>query len=288
MGISATAVPNAQTPFVDTARRISREWLQWLTSGGLNVNLNAGTGITGTLPVANGGTGAATLTNHAVLLGSGTSAIGTVPVGLTGQVLLGHTGANPSFGAVDLTADVTGILPLANGGSGLSSGWVPVLVATASLTNSQILALPTAGIQIIAAPGAGFRIRPMAFSMSLNNSAGAYTGIDVVNSDLHLSIGTDFVSYGPVNDNTSTPHITNLSDFLGTAGHWLWDSAIPPQQNTDHVGTGFGYVQSLGVGTRSQQENQPLFIFADNTLNFTGGNAANTLKCTVYWTAESL
>jgi hypothetical protein len=45
------------------------------------------TGVTGTLPVANGGTGATTLTANAVLLGNGTSAIQTVAPGTTGNVL---------------------------------------------------------------------------------------------------------------------------------------------------------------------------------------------------------
>jgi hypothetical protein len=45
------------------------------------------TAVTGTLPVANGGTGAATLTSNNVLLGNGTSAVQTVAPGATGNVL---------------------------------------------------------------------------------------------------------------------------------------------------------------------------------------------------------
>jgi hypothetical protein len=45
------------------------------------------TGVTGTLPVANGGTGAATLTANNVLLGNGTSALQVVAPGTTGNVL---------------------------------------------------------------------------------------------------------------------------------------------------------------------------------------------------------
>lgn len=47
--------------------------------------------------VANGGTGATTLTAHGVLVGEGTSAINALSVGTNGQVLLGNTGADPSF-----------------------------------------------------------------------------------------------------------------------------------------------------------------------------------------------
>lgn len=46
------------------------------------------TGVTGTLGVANGGTGATTLSANAVLLGNGTSAVQTVAPGTTGNVLV--------------------------------------------------------------------------------------------------------------------------------------------------------------------------------------------------------
>jgi hypothetical protein len=46
------------------------------------------TGVTGTLPVGNGGTGAATLTLNNVLLGNGTSAVQVVAPGTIGNVLV--------------------------------------------------------------------------------------------------------------------------------------------------------------------------------------------------------
>lgn len=50
-----------------------------------------------TLGVANGGTGATTLTSNGVLLGNGTSAVSAVAVGTDGQVLTGVTGGAPTF-----------------------------------------------------------------------------------------------------------------------------------------------------------------------------------------------
>jgi len=49
------------------------------------------------LSVTLGGSGAATLTDHGVLVGSGTSAITPIAVGATGEVLIGNTGADPSW-----------------------------------------------------------------------------------------------------------------------------------------------------------------------------------------------
>ena len=45
------------------------------------------TGVTGTLPVANGGTGATTLTSNNVVLGNGTSAVQFVAPGDNGNIL---------------------------------------------------------------------------------------------------------------------------------------------------------------------------------------------------------
>jgi hypothetical protein len=70
------------------------------------------TGVTGTLPVANGGTGAATLTANNVLLGNGTSALQAVAPGTTGNLLTSNgttwtSAAAPAAGAVSLIASAT-------------------------------------------------------------------------------------------------------------------------------------------------------------------------------------
>jgi microcystin-dependent protein len=59
------------------------------TSGTLTscTGLPLTTGVTGTLPVANGGTGSTTLTTNNVLLGNGTSAFQVVAPGTTGNLL---------------------------------------------------------------------------------------------------------------------------------------------------------------------------------------------------------
>lgn len=58
-----------------------------------------GTNTSTVLDVPHGGTGRATLTNHGVLVGAGTSAITQLSVGATGTVLAGSTGADPAFTA---------------------------------------------------------------------------------------------------------------------------------------------------------------------------------------------
>ena len=70
------------------------------------------TGVTGTLPVANGGTGAATLTSNNVLLGNGTSALQTVAPGTANNVLTSNgttwtSSANLSLGVNQTWQSVT-------------------------------------------------------------------------------------------------------------------------------------------------------------------------------------
>ena len=56
-------------------------------------------GVTGTLPVGNGGTGAATLASNNVLLGNGTSALQAVAPGASGNVLMSNGTTWTSAGA---------------------------------------------------------------------------------------------------------------------------------------------------------------------------------------------
>ena len=125
---------------------------------------NNGTSIVGptgsSVAVANGGTGATTLTANGVVYGNGTSAVGVTAVGSTGQVLVGNTGAAPSWATVSsslvssFSAGTTGLTPstattgavtlagtlgVANGGTGLTTltaNYVPYGNGTSALQSS--------------------------------------------------------------------------------------------------------------------------------------------------------
>lgn len=76
-----------------------------LTNTGTNNNpawaqVALATGVSGTLPVANGGTGATSLNDHYVLVGSGTGAVTPITPGSSGLVLTSNgTGSDPTFQA---------------------------------------------------------------------------------------------------------------------------------------------------------------------------------------------
>ena len=63
--------------------------------------------VTGTLPVGNGGTGATTLTDGGVLLGSGTSAVTATAVLTNGQLLIGDGTGDPTVATLTGGTNVT-------------------------------------------------------------------------------------------------------------------------------------------------------------------------------------
>ena len=94
--------------------------------GGVNITTTGTAGtitidLVATIAVALGGTGGTTHAIHGVLVGQAGAAIASTVAGTTGNVLTGVTGADPAWAQVDLTSMVTGILPVPNGGTGLST-----------------------------------------------------------------------------------------------------------------------------------------------------------------------
>lgn len=122
--------------------------------------------VTGTLPLANGGLGLTTgtsggilgftaagtlassgaLTANALVLGGGAGATPTPlgSLGTTTTLLHGNAAGAPTFAAVTLTTDVTGILPGANGGTG--NGFFAV---SGPATSLKTYTLPNASTTIL-------------------------------------------------------------------------------------------------------------------------------------------
>jgi hypothetical protein len=64
-------------------------------------------GISGTLPVANGGTGLTTLTSNSLFIGNGTSALTALGVATNGQIPIGRTGLSPVLATLTAGTNVT-------------------------------------------------------------------------------------------------------------------------------------------------------------------------------------
>lgn len=133
-----------------------------LTFTGSPITTSGTLTLGGTLAVANGGTGATTLSANGILLGNGTSAISATAVGATGQVLVGNTGGAPSWaalsgiGVTSFSGGTTGFTPstgttgaitlagtlnVANGGTGatsLTSGYLVKGNGTSAVSASVV------------------------------------------------------------------------------------------------------------------------------------------------------
>lgn len=208
--------------------------------------------VTGTLPVANGGTGAATLTG--LLQGNGTSAFTVLTSSTAGQVLR-VTGANTfAFGAVDLddTDAVTGTLAVANGGTNLASGTSGgILGYTASGTLASSGALTANAIVLGGGAGATPTVLGSLGTTTTvlhGNAAGAPTfgavslATDVTGSLGVATGGTGIASY-TIGDLIYASGATTLSKLAAsTAGTFLrstgagsaptWSTTILPNSAT--------------------------------------------------------
>lgn len=128
-------------PVAYTGTTCTNQFVRSLSALGVATcaSVNVSSDITGTLGVSAGGTGltsgtsggviaftatgtlasSGALTASRIVLGGGAGAVPTVlgSLGTTTTLLHGNAAGAPTFGAVTLTADVAGILPVANGGT---------------------------------------------------------------------------------------------------------------------------------------------------------------------------
>lgn len=159
--------------------------IQVLTANGEQkeslILINLTSQVTGVLPVANGGTGDATLTAHGVLVGEGVSPVAVTSPGTVGQVLTSNgASADPTF-----QNGVTTPVTVPNGGTG-----------DTTLTNHGVLiGQATSAVAVTAAGTAGFALTSNGaaadptYQLNLDNSIQDFrltltTGLPVTISDV--------------------------------------------------------------------------------------------------------
>lgn len=148
--------------------------------------------------VAQGGTGLATLTAHALYVGNGISTPTALAVGATGTVLIGNTGADPSFSASPI------VTSLKIGGSTASN----VLLKNGSSSNFDIRLGDDSGYANVAA-------QLYAATLSFNGPGTVATG-----GDWRAQAGFTFKARNVGNTADGTILLTDAQDKAVLSGHF--------------------------------------------------------------------
>ena len=115
-----------------------------LTLGGTLSNVSLTTQVTDTLPATNGGTGQSTYTVGDLLVGGATNTLAKLADVATGNALIsGGVGVAPSYGKIGLTTHVSGTLPVANGGTGITALGTGVATFLGTPTSANLAAAVT-------------------------------------------------------------------------------------------------------------------------------------------------
>ena len=140
--------------------------------------------VTGTLPVGNGGTGATSLTDGGVLLGSGTGAITATAVLTNGQLLIGDNSGDPTVATLTGTSNQ---VTVTNGGGSITLSTPQDLDTSADVTFDSVTLDDLTASRLVATNGSKKLV-----SSDLNNwVAGTSNQISVADdSDGTITLST--------------------------------------------------------------------------------------------------
>ena len=187
--------------------------------------------LLGTTPVANGGTGLASLTAGSLVYGNGTSAYNTLAIGTNGQILTsngtapvwstlsgvavttfsgGTTGLTPST-ATSGAITLGGTLVVANGGTGLTSltaGYIPYGNGTSAFASSSGFTFSSG---VLTAPQ---HVATLSVTGLLNQGAFAYGTLGYSDTNIIASFASSINSYNQMvlqNTNAGAAASTNFN-----------------------------------------------------------------------------
>ena len=191
--------------------------------------------VTGTVAVANGGTG---LTGYAVgdlPYASAATTLSRLTAGATGNALIsGGVGAAPAWGKVGLTTHVSGILPVANGGTG---------TATGSITGTGALTLAAGGTdQNVTLTPTGTGSSMLGGNVAIGGTAAADSKLNIVDTSTTVTKGLNIAKSGAVIGNA-------YGAYLSASGARDWNEgvyALASGTGTYNAGV---YASAIGAST---------------------------------------
>jgi len=236
-----------------------------------------------TLDVEYGGTGAVTLTDHGILVGSGTVAIDAITVGAAGEVLIGQAGADPDFSSdiVLGTASTTdGSVTLYAAGGANFSKFQPGAVS-ADITYTLPADTPAASeVLKVTSYNAGAAVLEWA-SDTGGSAAGAAGAIQLSDGSGNFATDTDF-AYDTASGTLSIDNITAKNAAEWRSGNTDADALKIGAYDVD--GTAFAPFLTLTSGDTPTLTVNGLMTFDDginmafDTTNGTQIGTANTQK----------
>ena len=169
--------------------------------------------VTGTLPVANGGTGATTLTDGGILLGSGTAAITAMSVLGDGAIVVGDGTTDP----VALTAFTSSTGTLKHESGGLEAD-VNAYDGLIGITGGTTFNQTGTSTQIIIFDGSGAPTSAsLAGHATMDSSGNLGLNAEAIRSQTEVTaVAGDYVLIRDATDGTLKK--SNASDFLSSGG----------------------------------------------------------------------
>ena len=157
------------------------------------------------------------LTANALVLGGGAGATPTPlgSLGTTTTILHGNAAGAPSWSAVSLTADVSGTLPVANGGTGITSfgAGIATWLGTPSSANLAAAVTDETGTGALVFANSPTLVTPV---------IGAATGVSAtVSGTLHAYSGTAIPAGGVTGAGIKISSTANLGIFFGSGAPTL-------------------------------------------------------------------
>src|SRR3990167_2503091 len=238
----------------------------------LGTSVDLTTEVTGTLPVANGGTGAGTFTTNGILYGNTTSAFGVTAAGTDAQFLVAGVTGIPAF--VTMSSDAT----ISNTGA-LTISANAVALTTDTTGNYVASATASGGLTMTGTEGGslGILLQPSGDALSATTSSGS--GLEILSTGLTLLQGcaasevlawnetTDVWACSTVGSGSVTADSLDFTEFQDTLD---LDAALTLNQTTNIWSQTFTGLATTGLAYTATS------LTIGSALNVTTTNTAAT------------